>query len=132
LRPHYQKSLAMTHITGPFSFGTFTLFVLSVAWLSPAISADEGAPAIGGSAFAPTVPNKLPVPSSAPNGMVWIPGGEFSMGCKLPSTGFCTAATMNAVNDAQPIHRVYVDGFWMEKTDVTNEEFAKFVKATGT
>jgi formylglycine-generating enzyme len=38
---------------------------------------------------------------------------------------------MNAVNDAQPIHRVYVDGFWMEKTDVTNEEFAKFVKATG-
>src|ERR1700757_156403 len=131
LRPHYQKSLTMTHITGPFSFGTFTLFVLSVAWLSPAISADEGAPAIGGSAFAPTVPNKLPVPSSAPNGMVWIPGGEFSMGCKLPSTGFCTAATMNAVNDAQPIHRVYVDGFWMDKTDVTNEEFAKFVKATG-
>src|SRR6201993_2936824 len=130
LRPHYQKSLTMTHITGPFSFGTFTLFVLSVAWLSPAISADEGAPAIGGSAFAPTVPNKLPVPSSAPNGMVWIPGGEFSMGCKLPSTGFCTAATMNAVNDAQPIHRVYVDGFWMDKTDVTNEEFARFVKAT--
>jgi formylglycine-generating enzyme len=34
------------------------------------------------------------------------------------------------VNDAQPIHRVYVDGFWMDKTDVTNEEFAKFVKAT--
>jgi sulfatase modifying factor 1 len=130
-RLHYQKSLTRTHITGPFSFGTFALFVLSVAWFSPAISADEGAPAIGVSAFAPTVPNKLPVSSSAPNGMVWIPGGEFSMGCKLPSTGFCTTATMNAVNDAQPIHRVYVDGFWMDKTDVTNEEFAKFVKATG-
>src|ERR1700756_669225 len=88
-------------------------------------------PATGGSAFAPTVPNKLPVSNSAPNDMVWIPGGEFSMGCKLPSTGFCSAATINAVNDAQPIHRVYVDGFWMDKTDVTNEEFAKFVKATG-
>ena len=38
---------------------------------------------------------------------------------------------MNVVNDAQPIHRVYVDGFWMDKTDVTNEEFARFVNATG-
>jgi len=123
--------LIKTHLPAAFMFGTFTLLVLSVAWLSPAISADEGAPAIGGSAFAATVPNTLPLPNDAPNGMVWIPGGEFSMGCKLPSTGFCTAATMNAVNDAQPIHRVYVDGFWMDKTDVTNEEFAKFVNATG-
>jgi formylglycine-generating enzyme required for sulfatase activity len=38
---------------------------------------------------------------------------------------------MHAAADARPIHRVYVDGFWMDKTDVTNEEFARFVKATG-
>jgi len=37
---------------------------------------------------------------------------------------------MQATTDSQPIHRAYVDGFWMDKTDVTNEEFAKFVKAT--
>ena len=123
--------LIKAHITAPVLFGTFTLVVLSMAWFTPAISADEGAPAIGGSAFSPTVPNQFPVPNNAPPGMVWIPGGEFSMGCKLPSTGFCTTATMNAVNDAQPIHRVYVDGFWMDKTDVTNDEFAKFVNATG-
>ena len=123
--------LIKAHITAPVLFGTFTLVVLSMAWFTPAISADEGAPAIGGSAFSPTVPNQFPVPNNAPPGMVWIPGGEFSMGCKLPSTGFCTTATMNAVNDAQPIHRVYVDGFWMDRTDVTNEEFAKFVNATG-
>ena len=30
-----------------------------------------------------------------------------------------------------PIHRVYVDGFWMDATDVTNAEFEKFVQATG-
>ena len=30
-----------------------------------------------------------------------------------------------------PIHRVYVDGFWMDATPVTNAEFEKFVKATG-
>jgi len=90
---------------------------------------DPSAPAA--SAFAPTVPNKTPAPGPAPEGMVWIPGGEFSMGCAIPSEGVCTLATMNAVNDAQPVHRVYVDGFWMDTNDVTNEQFEKFVKATG-
>lgn len=33
--------------------------------------------------------------------------------------------------DARPIHRVYVDGFWMDKTEVTNAQFEAFVKATG-
>ena len=36
-----------------------------------------------------------------------------------------------ASNDAEPVHRVYVDGFWMDATAVTNEQFEKFVKATG-
>jgi formylglycine-generating enzyme required for sulfatase activity len=35
------------------------------------------------------------------------------------------------MGDARPIHRVYVDSIWMDKTDVTNAEFEKFVKATG-
>jgi formylglycine-generating enzyme required for sulfatase activity len=57
-------------------------------------------------------------PGQAPEGMVWIPGGVFHMGSEdFP--------------DAQPIHKVYVDGFWMDKTEVTNEQFAKFAKATG-
>ena len=102
-----------------------------VACLSSAFAADEAVSPTNAPAFAPTVSNNAPPPKNAPAGMVWIPGGEFSMGCKLPSEGVCTMATMNAVNDAQPIHRVYVDGFWMDKTDVTNEEFAKFVEATG-
>lgn len=33
--------------------------------------------------------------------------------------------------DSRPIHRVYVDGFWMDTTEVTNEQFEKFVIATG-
>ncbi len=33
--------------------------------------------------------------------------------------------------DALPVHRVYVDGFWMDATEVTNEEFEKFARATG-
>ena len=38
---------------------------------------------------------------------------------------------MKATTDARPIHRVYVDGFYMDKTDLTNEQFAEFVRATG-
>jgi formylglycine-generating enzyme len=104
--------------------------------LSPAKAAESLAQAAGSAApalstFAPTVPNKEPPPTSAPEGMVWIPGGEFSMGCQVPSEGHCTVATITAVNDAQPIHRVYVSGFWMDAADVTNEKFEQFAKATG-
>ena len=38
---------------------------------------------------------------------------------------------MQATRDSRPIHRVYVDGFFMDQTDVTNAQFAAFVKATG-
>jgi formylglycine-generating enzyme required for sulfatase activity len=38
---------------------------------------------------------------------------------------------MQATTDSRPIHRVYVDGFWMDTTVVTNTQFAKFVEATG-
>jgi formylglycine-generating enzyme required for sulfatase activity len=61
--------------------------------------------------------------------MVWIPGGEFSMGAQDAMD--MNDVGMQATQDSRPIHRVYVDGFFMDKTDVTNAEFAKFVKATG-
>ena len=79
--------------------------------------------------FQPTSENHGPAPAPAPEGMVWIPGGEFSMGANDPPD--MDDVGMKATADARPIHRVYVDGFYMDKTDVTNAEFAKFVKATG-
>jgi formylglycine-generating enzyme required for sulfatase activity len=33
--------------------------------------------------------------------------------------------------DTTPVHRVTVAGFWMDKTPVTNAQFARFVKETG-
>jgi formylglycine-generating enzyme required for sulfatase activity len=84
-------------------------------------------PAVG--AFAPTVENNKTPPSAPPEGMVWVPGGEFSMGAQDPADA--NEVGMQAARDARPIHRVYVDGFWMDKTVVTNEEFARFVRATG-
>jgi formylglycine-generating enzyme len=79
--------------------------------------------------FAPTFENKMPAPETAPPGMVWIPGGEFSMGAqKSPDMN---EVGMQATRDSRPIHRVYVHGFFMDKSDVTNGEFTKFVRATG-
>jgi formylglycine-generating enzyme required for sulfatase activity len=39
--------------------------------------------------------------------------------------------SMHAIDDSRPVHRTYVDGFWMDRTEVTNRQFAKFVKSTG-
>jgi formylglycine-generating enzyme required for sulfatase activity len=55
-----------------------------------------------------------------PAGMVWIPGGEFTMGTDL-EMGWA---------DEKPAHRVRVDGFWIDETDVTNAQFRRFVEAT--
>lgn len=79
--------------------------------------------------FAPTIQNAAAPPQKGRAGMKWIPGGEFSMGCKDPR--MLPEGGGEPMADARPIHRVYVDGFWMDKTDVTNAEYARFVKATG-
>jgi formylglycine-generating enzyme required for sulfatase activity len=88
----------------------------------------SGAHDVAGS-FQPTVANAAAAPATAPGSMVWIPGGEFSMGASDPPD--MNAIGMQAAEDARPIHRVYVDGFFMDRTDVTNAQFAAFVTATG-
>jgi formylglycine-generating enzyme required for sulfatase activity len=60
-----------------------------------------------------------PPAGAAPDGMVWIPGGSFMMGSETGRP------------DEQPVHRVTVDGFWMDSTEATNAQFAAFVEATG-
>jgi sulfatase modifying factor 1 len=58
-------------------------------------------------------------PANDDSGMAWIPAGEFRMGYSAP--GF---------NDTKPIHKVCLSGFWLDKTAVTNEQFAKFIEGT--
>ena len=58
--------------------------------------------------------------AEAPPGMLWIPGGEFSMGSAGPE----------AMPEEQPVHRVRITGFWMDAAEVTNAEFRRFVEAT--
>jgi formylglycine-generating enzyme required for sulfatase activity len=114
-------------------------YVLVVAAIAAAICialghnaqvyASSATAAISRGAFMPTIENPTRLDASPPTGMAWIPGGEFSMGCKDPRSTPDGGHEM--MEDARPIHRVYVDGFWMDKTDVTNAQFERFVKATG-
>jgi formylglycine-generating enzyme len=72
----------------------------------------------GTAAEAVTPAPVTPAPANAPEGMLWIPGGTFTMGS---DTGHA---------DERPPHKVTVRAYWMDKTEVTNEQFAKFVDAT--
>src|SRR4029077_15535672 len=51
--------------------------------------------------------------------MVWIPGGAFDMGSN------------DHYPEERPVHRVTVDGFWIDRFPVTNERFERFVTETG-
>jgi sulfatase modifying factor 1 len=61
-----------------------------------------------------SAPGETPAP-----GMRWVPGGTFAMG----SDDFYP--------EERPVHRVEVDGFWMDETPVTAAEFRRFVRETG-
>ncbi len=54
----------------------------------------------------------------APDGMVWVPAGQFVMG-------------KDGSGDEGPAHSVKLDGFWMDSKEVTNRQFKKFVTETG-
>ena len=52
-------------------------------------------------------------------GMLWIAGGTFRMGSD------------RHYSEEGPVHRASVDGFWIDRTPVTNKQFREFVNATG-
>lgn len=52
------------------------------------------------------------------------------MGAADPTGSDHNHVGMQATEDARPIHRVHVDAFWMDRTEVTNFEFERFVTAT--
>lgn len=66
-------------------------------------------------------PVRKPRPLGPGAAMVWVPGGEFTMGWDGPEGRY----------DERPSHRVRVDGFWIDRTEVTNAQFRAFADATG-
>ena len=65
-----------------------------------------------------TPPGELPEAPPDPD-MVWIPGGTFRMGSE------------DFYPEERPIHQVQVDGFWMDKYQVSNRAYDSFVRDTG-
>ena len=55
---------------------------------------------------------------TATDQMVWVPGGRFKMGSD------------RHYPEERPVHDVSLDGFWIDRNPVTNEEFGRFVYAT--
>jgi formylglycine-generating enzyme len=62
-----------------------------------------------------------PDPVTAPPDadMLWIPDGSFQMGSE------------DFYPEERPVHEVSVSGFWVDRYEVTNAQFARFVDATG-
>ena len=70
-------------------------------------------------ALAPDRPQNATPEGSRHADMVWLPGGTFRMG-----------SDRHYAEEA-PVHRVRVDGFWIDRTPVTNRQFREFVRAAG-
>jgi sulfatase modifying factor 1 len=76
---------------------------------------------------APAEPSNTPSPRSrealegtaSERDMVWIEGGAFLMGSDRHYV------------EERPRRRVRTEGFWIDRSPVTNREFARFVAATG-
>lgn len=82
---------------------SLVILVATVAWLAlPAVAAP------------PDVPSD--------NDMALVPAGEFIMGSPEGSNGF---------PDERPQRQVFVSAFWIDRHEVTNAEYERFVRATG-
>jgi formylglycine-generating enzyme required for sulfatase activity len=57
--------------------------------------------------------------------MIYIPAGEFTMGYSKEDIARLTNSNIQFVG-----HKVLVEGYWMDKTEVTNDMFTKFINET--
>ncbi len=67
---------------------------------------------------------------AAEPGMVFIPGGAFSCGRSYDWPDTRLPWYRNPLKDDTPVRKIYIDPFYMDEAEVTNERYAAFVKAT--
>src|SRR5262245_50548932 len=95
--------------------------VATLANSSPSPSPDQatGRPATALLGATPEPTARLASGAATPAGMVLVPGGTFKMGRD------------NGDEFESPAHTVKVKPFFIDRTEVTNEEYQRFVSATG-
>ncbi|MGD2251978.1 MAG: protein kinase, partial [Anaerolineales bacterium] len=116
--------------------GLIAVTMLVIVGLTMSGGAQEPAAQLAESSSAATVsPTEQAQPSTAGleigstmvspvDGMtlVFVPEGAFEMG---------GGGGIYAEEDENPQHQVYLDGFWIDQTEVTNDMFAAFLNAQG-
>jgi formylglycine-generating enzyme required for sulfatase activity len=67
--------------------------------------------------------------------MVYVPAGEFLMGTTQGEIqmmmALCPQCNAGSLSDEKPQHKVNLDAYWIDKTEVTNSQFAQFTNSTG-
>jgi sulfatase modifying factor 1 len=74
-----------------------------------------------------TISDKEVPAGEKPPGMIWIEGGTFTMGT---NEELAMANPVRSGAEETPEHRVIIEGFWMDETEVTNRQFKEFVDVT--
>ena len=110
--PHHVSPKHIAYIIVVVAIGLLIGFEL-IAWTEKRQARKRG----GSGGIGHAVPQTFLVRDT--NGMVWI-----------PSSGFYMGNTKGPI-DQQPEHLVTLNGFWMDKNEVTIEQFSKFIQATG-
>ena len=68
-------------------------------------------------------PRDKSISFETPDGMVWVEGKSYTKGAKQNDD--------YAMMREKPSHEVYIDGFYIDITEVTKNQFKKFVNETG-
>ncbi len=71
-----------------------------------------------------------PLAAQTPQGMVYVPGGPFTMGTNQKDNPEAKVK-IHAYDDARPQHEMTLPPFYIDKTEVTNAEYKRYCDATG-
>ncbi len=81
--------------------------------------------------FSATLFLAIAAAAAAEPGMIFVPGGEFQRGRSYEWDDYKVAYYPRANQDDTPVRAIHVDPFYLDKSEVTNDRYAAFLKATG-